>query len=211
MIGVIVGIAEEARIAAGFGVPVGTGGGEPAGARDAAERLVAAGCTALISFGLAGGLAPEFEPGDLVIPTEIVSEAGQRWIVDGTLSARLGVAAGVLLAGTAILATAAAKQQAWRRTGAVAVDLESGEVARVAGGFGLPFAVLRAICDPCERDLPPASLTALRPDGTIRPAALLGSLLRHPWQLPALIGLGRDADRARRALLSHVAEVGRLD
>ena len=208
MIGIVVGFVAEARLARLLGGSVAIGGGDAAGAAAAAAGLVRSGATALLSFGLAGGLDPTIPAGALVVPLRVVG--GGDWPTDPVLSARLGTPAGSLLAANAILAGRAAKQAAWQRTGALAVDMESGAVASTAAAHGLPFAVLRAVCDPAGRDLPPAALTALSPDGAIRPGTLLASLARHPRQLGALIALGREAARARAALLARVASIGRL-
>jgi adenosylhomocysteine nucleosidase len=86
------------------------------------------------------------------------------------------------------------------RTGASAVDLESGAVARVAARHRLPFAVLRAVCDPAQRSLPPAALAALNSEGAIRTLSVLGSIVARPWQIPALLRLALDAALARHAL-----------
>ena len=75
-------------------------------------------------------------------------------------------------------------------------------MARVAARHHLPFAVLRAICDPAERDLPPAALVALDQAGAIGLWRVLVSLARAPQQLPGLLALARDAAAARRALLA---------
>ena len=111
---------------------------------------------------------------------------------------------GSLWGGGAVLATAADKAALFRRSGAVAVDLESAAVARVARRRGLPFAVLRAVCDPAERDLPPAALIALDPAGRIGLRGVLASVLAKPRQVPALLTLGADAGAARRALVRWV-------
>ena len=207
----MVGLAAEARLARGLAAQVEIGGGEPDGATAAAQRLVRSGVSALISFGLAGGLAPRLTAGLLVIPLDLIAETGQTWRCDPALAARFGLQHGSMLAGDAILTTALAKTAAYQRHGALAVDLESGAVARIAAAHNIPFAILRAICDPADRDLPPAALTALHPDGRIKPGALLQSLARHPRQIPALIVLGRDAARARKALLAAVASAGPLN
>jgi adenosylhomocysteine nucleosidase len=89
----------------------------------------------------------------------------------------------------------------------VAVDLETGAVARVAAAHGLPFAVLRAICDPAERDLPPAALVALNARGAIGLARVAGSLIAWPGQVPALLRLAADAAAARRSLARRVAAI----
>ncbi len=92
-------------------------------------------------------------------------------------------------------------------TGAAAVDLESGAVAGVAARHRLPFAVLRAVCDPSWRSLPAAALVALNRRGTIDGPRVLASIARHPGQLPALLALARDAARARAALVRRVREI----
>ena len=186
------------------------GGGLPAGAEAAAHRLAAAGVGGLVSFGLAGGLDPALRPGAVVIP-EIVLSDGCRFAADPALSHRLGAFNAVtLLAAARAVADAAEKSRLWHATGAVAVDLESGAVARVAASLGLPFAVLRAVCDPAEATLPPAALAALDADGAIGLWRVLGSLARHPGQLPALLRLAADAAAARRALLRSVVLTSEL-
>jgi adenosylhomocysteine nucleosidase len=205
---VVTGLSAEASIARALGVAVGVGGGTPWGAEQAAERLVAEGATALISFGLAGGLDPEFRPGALIVPIAVV-EAGRIRPTNAALAERLGGwFGGMLYAGSDIAATAQDKARLAKSTLCGAIDLESGAVARVAERHGIPFAVLRAICDPAERDLPPAALSALDAKGAIAAVRVAGSILGRPWQLPALIALGRDAARARQALVGRVDQIG---
>lgn len=173
------------------------GGGTPEGAAAAAERLIARGVTGLVSFGLAGGLNPAVRPGAVIVP-ETVLAGGAVFHADAALAARFGgFAGGPLLAGTKIVASAADKARMHAATGADAVDLESGAVARA----GLPFAVVRAICDPAERTLPPAAMIPLRRGGGVDLGRILLSVARRPGQIPGLIGLGRDAAVARQALI----------
>ncbi len=207
-LGIAVGLAAEARIARGLAALVEAGGGDAAGAASAAERLVARGAVGLLSFGLAGGLAPGLSAGAVVLPLTVVDLAGHTWHTDPALARRFGAPNGLMLAADTILASAAAKHAAWDATGALAADLESGAVARVAARHGLPFAVLRAICDPAERNLPAAALTALDAQGRISFPTLLRSLSRNPGQIPALIALGREAALARRSLLALVTAGG---
>ncbi len=210
MLGVVVGLAAEARIAHAFGCPVAIGGGGAAGAARAAQELAVQGVTRLLSFGLAGGLAPGLPAGSLLVPERVVDETGACWMADAALSAQLGSPAGALLAVPDIVATAAEKARLWRETGALAADIESGAVASCAAERGLGFAVLRVVCDPAERDLPPAAITALDSAGRIRLGALLYSLAQRPGQVVALVGLGRDAAAARAALLARVLTLGSL-
>jgi adenosylhomocysteine nucleosidase len=197
----VVGLTAEARIAARFGFTARAGGGTPSGAMEAASRLVADGATALVSFGLAGGLDPGLRPGMVVIPEKVLCE-GEIFAVDADLAARFGGCTGhSLLAGTSIAADAKTKRVLLNTTGAQAIDLESGSVARIAASYSLPFAVVRAICDPAERNLPPAALIALDQAGAIGFIAVLQSVLRRPGQIAGLLALARDVGRAREGLL----------
>jgi adenosylhomocysteine nucleosidase len=204
--GFVTGLRAEARLAAplGFAEP---GGGLPAGAAAAAERLLAQGASALISFGVCGGLDPALRPGALVVPRAVLSRHG-RHRTDAALSAALGGwSADLLFAGDAAAVDPAAKSKYLAASGAAAIDLESGAVAAVATRNNIPFAVLRAVCDPAEAGLPPAALAALDAAGAVSVWAVAASLLRQPGQLPSLIALGRAAGAARAALVRRVDDI----
>jgi adenosylhomocysteine nucleosidase len=209
-LGIVVGMAAEARLVGGTGCAIAIGGGTPVGARRMARKLVDDGVTALISFGLAGGLDPALPAGTLLVPRAVLTD-GRLLDCDEALRAPLeGESTSCLLAAEAIVGSAAEKLRLWRMTGAAAVDLESGAVAEVAVSAGIPFAVLRAVCDPAARDLPTAAVVALDQHGRIVPLKMAASLARNPCQIPGLIALGRDAARARRALVRGAESLGRL-
>jgi adenosylhomocysteine nucleosidase len=201
VLGFVVGLAVEARIASRFGYPVLAGGGTPEGAAAAANRLVEQGSKALVSFGFAGGLDPSLRAGTVVIPVSILSE-DIMYAAEPSLAARFGgLTMHRLIAATTIAADAETKLRLYTTTQAHAIDLESGSVARVACARGLPFVAVRAISDPAERNLPPAALLALDRRGRVDLIRVLGSLLGQPNQLPALLRLASDAARARGALV----------
>jgi adenosylhomocysteine nucleosidase len=209
--GFVVGFAAEARIARALGWPVAIGGGSTAGAAMAAKRLVEAGATGLISFGLAGGLDSALPSGAVVV-ADAVAVDGRTWRADPALSARLGGMTGHLCLGLDRIVTGQTEKR-WlgRETGAALVDMESAAVAAVAADSGLPFGVLRAICDPAGRALPPAALVALDPLGRIAVGPLAWSLLTHPRQLGTLLALAREAAAARRALRARIAAMKRAE
>ncbi len=203
-LGIVVGLKAEAQIARRLHAPFAVGGGTQAGARAAAQSLLSHGATALLSFGLAGELDPSLPAGAIIIPSAVVTETG-RYSTDPQLSAALGSPTPYLLfAADHSIATVQAKQQLYAETGCVAVDMESAAVAEAATAAGIPFAVLRAICDPAERTLPPAALIALDARGVIGLRRIGVSVLRDPNQIPSLLALARGAARARRALLRHI-------
>jgi hopanoid-associated phosphorylase len=162
----------------------------------------------VISWGICGGLDPRLRPGDLIIGAEVVSPDG-AFCADEAVASSLAhrlIGAGVratverLADASAPVATAGAKAELRRATGAAAVDMES----MIAGRFALerraPFAILRAVADPADRDLPPLVLKAVDADGRISPAPVVGELVRSPFQFTRLLAAAHDSRAAFRAL-----------
>ncbi len=206
-LGIVVGLKAEARIAAPLGL-VEIGGGTSAGAEEAVMRLLHQGVEALLSFGFAGGLSPVLRPGHLLVPDTVVVD-GVPLQTDAALASRFSQRRGVLLGAQMVIGTVAARRAAHAATGAAAVDLESGAVAAGAYVARLPFAVVRAICDPWNRELPQVVATALDGCGNIAGGRIARGLARHPGEVVSLIRLARDAARARRTLRTVVARVMR--
>ncbi len=198
--GFVTGLAAEAALLEPYNVSCRAGGGGVTGAHDAAVMLCNLGVTALISFGLAGGLDPSLAPGTILRPRG-VSSAGSRFAADPELLDVFGGAnCETVLAGERVVCSAAEKSCLFTASGASAVDLESGVVARVATNAGLPFAVLRAIADPAWVSLPDIVENALDSTGRIRVGMILRYAIRSPRNVSALVALGRSATVARRNL-----------
>lgn len=206
-IGFVTGLKAEANWLRRTRFLVEVGGGTPDGAMRAAERLIARGAEALVSFGVAGGLSPRLQPGAILVPDAVIDGA-QTHICDYGLMEFLGGGTGKpIFAAMRAVESAGDKELLFKSKGADAVDLESGAVARAAAQRGIPFAVLRAVADSAASSLPPAAVSALTSDGGVDFMAVLGSVLRHPGQIFALMQLGRDASRARAALKSRISEL----
>ena len=88
------------------------------------------------------------------------------------------------------------KHALYVKTGAIAVDMESHIVAAVGAAHGLPVAAIRVITDPAKRTLPASAVAAMRPNGTTNIGAMIRSVLMRPRELPALIK--QHSTRARR-------------
>ena len=200
----VTGLTREAKIVGGQGVIAVAGGGD---AKSQAEKLDAlhGDIQGVISIGIAGALSPLLKVGDAVIADQVIS-GGDKWRCDEgwrvALAARLPFAHQGPFAGSgAIIEDAAAKSALHERTGALAVDMESQVAARFAAARGLPLAGLRIISDDARHVLPPAALVAMKPDGGIAIGNVLGSLLRHPLQVPGLIRTARASKKAFAELL----------
>lgn len=186
-----------------------------AAAAAAAQALVDAGVTALMSFGMAGGLDPELVPGSVVIPCELLSSDGERYAacrawreqVAGAVGHVRAVAEGNLLSSAHALETPAEKAAAFRNSGAVAVDMESAAVAQIAARLNLPFIAVRVIVDSAADALPRAVVAASR-SGRVRFARLIGGLILAPREIAAMVRLAqrhRIAMHSLRAIGAHLA------
>ena len=182
----------------------------------AARRLIDAGATALVSWGMAGGLDPELEAGSICLPREVVAPDGMRFAVSSSwrdalmaaIASSRPVASGALLTCMYPIAGVAAKAAARRETGAVAVDMESSAIAEVAAASHVPFMALRVIVD-TALDAIPAAVTAAGESGQVRIGRLLLGLARSPAQIVPLVRLARRYHLAIRSLRA-VGRLGRL-
>ena len=207
----VVGMAFEARIAARLGVPV-VCGGDGRHLETSLARAMAAGCKGLISFGVAGGLAPGLKPGTCIIGSSVIDD-GQERPTDERWSQRLrriipDTVYGPLLGVHTPIAFAGDKCVLHVKTGALGVDMESHKVARAAAQHGVPLAVIRVVVDPVERTIPRSALAATRADGTIDPLAVVRSLMRYPRDLIGLVRMSLDARAARATLVQGSALLG---
>ncbi|MGH6934599.1 MAG: phosphorylase, partial [Methylocella sp.] len=165
------------------------------------EAALTSGASAIISFGVAGGLAQGLVSGTKLVARSIVAEDGARYYADPVWSKRLACAlGGAVLADIAgvdrPVAGPAERRALHLKTGALAADTESHVAARAAAARHLPFAAIRVVADPAHRQLPHAALVAIRPDGSIALGAILGSLVRDLRQFPQLTRTANDARAA---------------
>jgi adenosylhomocysteine nucleosidase len=198
-IGVVVGIAAEAKSAHRLSPNILCSGGRPDIAARQAHALIQTGATTLMSFGIAGGLASSLRPGSLVVADEVVTDF-DRYPAVSSCATMIRAHVGPIYGSWEIVATPREKRAIRKQTGALAVDMESGPVARVAMEAGIPFIAIRAIADPVTHGLPPAALLPLDEKGNPNLFAVFGSILRNPTQIPALIGTGNQTRVALRRL-----------
>ncbi len=210
-VGFVTGLRREARIiqrAFGDDVASACSGADPACAAMAATRLIDGGVRRLFSVGYAGGLDPELRTGAVVMAAEVIDPGGTRHRLDtawhdganAQLHDKMAVRIGVMAGRDRAVASVAEKKELFRRTGALAVDMESHAVAEIAVARGISFSVLRVVLDGPTASVPEWLAEAVTPDGGTDWRVLVGCLCRNPASLPALIGLGRAERQAASAL-----------
>jgi hopanoid-associated phosphorylase len=200
----LVGLAFEARIAAGPGVLVicRSPGHESA---ELLQLAVRDGCRSIISFGVAGGLTPDLIPGDCVVASGIIDyptsrptdPAWSRELVQALPAAHHGPIVGV----SSVVSDPDEKRRLHALTGAIAVDMESHLVARLAAAHGLPFTAVRVVVDPVDRAVPAAAIMAMGSRGNAAISSMLWEIMARPSQLSALMRLAVDAYAARATLV----------
>jgi adenosylhomocysteine nucleosidase len=198
----VTSLSLEARIALGPGVSVICTHASRLVA--SLEAAVAQGAAGIISFGIAGGLAPNLVAGDWVIGSGVRTPherhpADERW-ARRLLEALPGAVHAEIAGVDGLIEHASEKRRLHDQMGAVAVDMESHIAGRIASVHKIPFAICRTIIDAAHRDLPPAALVGLRHDGTPDVLAVSRSVARQPAQFGALARTAMDAWIARQAL-----------
>ena len=206
-IGVVSGLQRETEclMASGIGSPrvLTFAGIGPERSAAGARQLISKGIDALVSFGLAGGIAPTLQAGTLVLATNVIAKNGAfepshvwRESLRRLLPADILVSEGPIVGVDTVVFSPGAKRQLHERTGAIACDMETQALARVATEMGVPFVVVRAISDPAWQGVPQGILPCLTREGGIDYLGLTLALVRRPWALPALIVLAGSSKKA---------------
>ena len=211
----VVGMTREAKIL-GPDAPVLVGGGDAEALAATLRAELGAGLAGVVSFGLCGALDASVKVGDVVIG-EAVADGGDCFAADPAWTARIAAALPAAKLGRFARAdrpvgSVAEKAELARLTGALAVDMESHVVARLASAYGAPFVVVRGVSDGAMHALPHAAQVGLGPDGRPAVGAVMASLRSNPWQIGALIRTALEAEdgfhaleRARQALGPRLA------
>jgi hypothetical protein len=142
----------------------------------------------LVSFGLAGALRDDLVAGTVIDATRVVDGDGSVLWEGGPLGVS-GAQEGTILAAIAIVDDPEERLRLHERTGADAVDLESGPLAR----SGRLQGILRAVSDTPSQPLN-GMATGVKRNGSYDWPALARAFARHPR------GSVRTARTARRAL-----------
>jgi len=168
------------------------------------------GAELLLSLGVSGALSPGLGSGDVVLAGGVILEGGggfhaaRKDLLDLAAGAlkRAGVVftRGPLVSTTGAVLTAGAKARLFRESGALAVDMESGAVAALAAREGVPFLVMRAVCDTAEQGISEDLYDCLDDEGGLMTGRLLGRCLKRPSLLKEMVHLKKSFDSATSSL-----------
>jgi adenosylhomocysteine nucleosidase len=140
----------------------------------------------VISAGLACGLHPQVQRGDIVMPNCILGEDGQRLAIDFRISSEQttavpGLHMGPLLTIDRVAFKTAEKLQLGQRHAALAVDMETLAVAEECCREKQRFLAVRVVSDAVDEELPPdVERLMTRKTWARKIGATAGSIVRRP-------------------------------
>ena len=190
------------------GIIVILAGTGPKNALNATLRLLKKGCTQLISWGCAAGLADDLSAGDLCLPKQLITENQQHFLVHAewqqqtaSLLAELQpIHSGPLTASSSIVCSSRKKKVIHQSSGAIVLDMESTAIAKVAEQRQIPYLVIRVIADTVNMNLPAAITKSMDETGQINNNKLALNIITNPLQIPDLIKLGLHFQSAQKKL-----------
>ena len=183
-------------------------------AASAARGLVEQGAVALMSWGTVAGLVPELRAGDLVIPRKVIGAEGPELLIDADWHRRLCAAlsedpqSSPVAEATEVLVDVESKARLGKLTGAVATDMESAAIARVAIESGLSSVIMRVVVDPVSMVLPSSAMAAVSASGARDWWGLCRGVARRPNEMVALCRLASALSAAQRTLTRVARSVG---
>ena len=107
---------------------------------------------------------------------------------------------GILGESPKVLMTPQDKESFSSRTGAVAVDMESGAIAAVASDAKIPFIAIRAVSDAFDSVLPFTALKSFDKFGRLDRVRLMRELARHPQDITRWLRMMWELRSARKTL-----------
>ncbi|MEY2402788.1 MAG: adenosylhomocysteine nucleosidase [Acidimicrobiaceae bacterium] len=148
----------------------------------------------VVVIGIAGGLGPDVQIGDLLVPEVVISydtgvETHPTPLGAHTAKGKL-LTSGALIIDRAVLLALA-------DDGAAAIDMETVAVGEVCEARGVPWSAFRGISDHIRDGLVDGAVGGLaKPDGSADFGKLLRYLAPKPWRMRQLAKLGRDMNVA---------------
>lgn len=173
-----------------------------------------------IGTGVAGALTEGLVPGDLVladcvmVQRDAVTEPEHLMTIDAQLrgelertlvEAGLRFASGGMLSSHRVLSQGAEKRLARKKTGAIAVDMETASIAEQARARGIGFTCLRAIIDQLDEQVVGATLTDQ--SGEVSVLAATAYLFRNPGELLKLPRMVANLSRATHSLAAGLEAI----
>lgn len=163
--------------------------------------------TAALVTGLAGGLNPVWQVGDVLAAESVCDESGASSIPSDASLLRISAQCGSkavprFVTVPRIIRTAEEKSRLAHL--ADAVEMESLKVMQEFSRLGIPAAAIRTISDSAFTEIPYDFGSSVSSKGDLQILRLGAQIARKPRNLPAAVRLGKASRRAARHLAEHL-------
>jgi adenosylhomocysteine nucleosidase len=155
----------------------------------------------VLTCGFAGGLNPDFKPGEVVFELSTLnSQLSTRLLAAGAKPAKFFCA-------DRIATTVDEKKKLRAETGADAVEMESAAIHAVCRERGIPCATVRVISDTASEDLPLDFNALAKPDMGLDYGKLAWAIARSPGKIGALLKLRKKTKCAAEQLAAVLEKI----
>ena len=160
----------------------------------------------VVSFGIAGGLNPNYKTGSVLLPSNVLtsdkgsiptndcwrSSIAKNWPSANQQTLQLGVNEPVT--------DKVDKERLYRTHKAHAVDMESHIIGTYAQKRNIPFLILRSVADTSDTAIPEVALSGLDKNGKATPFKLIKKIFERPGDIKGLVTLAIQTNVALREL-----------
>jgi len=182
---------------------------------NATKKLVKLNVDGLISWGIAGAISNSINSGDMVIARSVInhrniystSHEWQKKIISHFKDSSYKIFDGDVVSTEKICASFEEKMKLFRKTKALAIDMESVGIAEIAMASNLDFIIIRAIADNADSNIPEAVIKNIDNFGRINIGRFLASCLFHPAQIYEIILLAKSYKKSLAALTNISTEL----
>jgi nucleoside phosphorylase len=174
----------------------------------------------VLSIGCAGALSPHLKAGDTVIPEKIVNDTDAgRWVLPSSELASIAKEccksldvpfhSGTTVSTPNVAATLEKKRNLASKYDAIAVDMETAQVAEWAEGINVPMLAIRTIADALGDSIPPEIGGLVDAKGKLRMRGALSLVVTRPAVLLEVLRLKRNLDVSLNSLARIVTTLVR--
>ena len=136
----------------------------------------------IVSTGFCGALVPDLKIGQIVVANQVANVAGDSLKIDLGMTSNVshGLHVGKTLTVDHMVRSVQEKIRLAELSQAIAVDMETFEIARLCQDRKTRFMAIRAVSDDLSADLPAEVLSLVGETGSVRIGAVIGALWKRP-------------------------------